>query len=33
MTIPPTDNNYTPETDTDTGEETDEDDSIIKGPR
>ena len=29
MTIPPTDNNYTP----DTGEETDEDDRIIKGPR
>ena len=29
----PTDNNYMPETDTDTGEETDEDDSTIKGPR
>ena len=28
-----TDKNYKPETDIDTGEETDEDDNIIKGPR
>ena len=27
------DKNYKPETDTDTGEETDEDDNILKGPR
>ena len=28
-----TNKNYKPETDTDTGEETDEDDNIVKGPR